>query len=97
MIWIVFVIGSIAGGVLSALSRKNRYSVLLRLFSFIVPISFGALFWYMQYKSGQLTFSISNLDGIRSNVLNVLFTTIFCTLVSKGIGVLIVKYIEIKR
>ena len=97
MSWLIFIAGSISGGVLSALSRRNRDSVLLRLLSFVVPAVCSVLFWYLEYKSGRLLSGVLDFSNIGSEIVNIVITTAVCTLLSKGIGWLIVKYVEMKR
>ena len=96
MYWLIFVFGSLLGGILSVLSHRDRDNVFMRLLSFAVPVFFGALFWYMQYKSGRL-FSSASLGKIEQSVINIIITTVVCTLLSKGIGWMIVKYAETKK
>jgi hypothetical protein len=94
MSWIILVLGSIIGSVFSAMSRQNRESVLLRVLSFAIPFASGATFWYLQYKSGEILAAVSG--DLASNLTTAAVSMIICMLISKLLGILIAKYIEVK-
>lgn len=100
MSWVLLLAGGIIGGVLSAYSRRDRENVFLRLVSFIVPFGCTVGFWLLEFKSGgSVTHSFLNTgaDKLVSNIVTVVITSVLCSLISKGIGALIVNYIDIKR
>ncbi|MBQ9517087.1 MAG: hypothetical protein IJR60_03330 [Eubacterium sp.] len=99
MSWALLLAGGIIGGILSAYSRRDRDNVFLRIVSFIVPFACTAGFWYLEFKSGGSTGSFMKIgaDNIASSIITVVFTSVLCSLISKGIGALIVTYIDTKR
>ena len=100
MSWALLLLGGIIGGVLSAYSRRDRDNIFLRIISFIVPFLCTCGFWYLQYKSGTATFlrnGFLNADHMATNIITVVLTSVLCWAISKGIGVLIVSYINSKR
>ena len=99
MSWIILLLGGIGGGVLSAYSRKNRDSVLLRIVSSLVPFGATALFFFLKYKSGGLGALAGTLvpsGSLASGAVSFIITTVICVGISKGLGALIVYYIESK-
>lgn len=94
MRWFLLLAGGIIGGVLSAYSRRDRDNVLLRAFSFIVPFGCTVGFWLLEYKSGG---SLQNISKLTSDIVTVVLTSVLCWGISKGIGVLIVGYIDTKK
>lgn len=98
MSWVLLLFGSLAGGILSALSWRDRENVLMRFIAFVVPFGFGVAFWYFKIKSGNLLadFSAVSADGIASQIVTMIITSLIVTAVSKGIGFLIVKYFDEK-
>ena len=99
MQWIILFLGNVLGAVISAFSRKNRDSFALRALSIIVPVSFSALFWYVRFKSGDamnMLGSLTNLNSVTNTVVNVAVTSVVFAVLSKGFGLLIAKYIELR-
>ena len=100
MSWLLLLAGGITGGILSAYSRRDRDNVLLRLVSFIVPFACTVGFWLLEFKSGggvTLSFLSGGANRIVSNIITVAVTSVLCSLISKGIGAMIVSYIDMKK
>lgn len=101
MSWLLLLAGGIIGGILSAYSRRDRDNVLLRLVSFVVPFGCTVGFWLLEFKSGGVQTLIGGAQAgtgrLASNIITVVASSALCWLLSKGIGALIVSYIDTKR
>ncbi len=103
MIWIIIVLGSLAGGVISAYSRRDRDNIFLRFASSAVPFVCTAGAFYYQYKTGGLQALtggfrfLSSGGSLATNIVTLVITSAVCVLISKGLGVMIAGYIDSKR
>ncbi len=104
MQWLLLVGGSLAGGVLSAAARRNEDSLLLRLLAAFVPFACTAGFWYLTFRSGNALAQLGQTFGIGAagdsslitRLVTAAATCVLCTLLCKGMGIMLVKYIDTK-
>ncbi len=107
MNWFVLFLGNIIGGLVSALSWKDRGSVPLRLLSIFIPVACGALFWYLQFKSGYAMqqfasiyksvrsgISSSGINPVSTNVFLAAITSVAFTVVSKLLGFILSRFLD---